>query len=145
MLSNLQIMYMLGLAACFKPLNSIWCGMFCNLAAALSVCYLVDIGYMTIEEAAAWFLLTDVLTAAYLSLGNNLSKIIALGYVITAPIYVLPFLSTWAIVYPIAALQLGVLFVGNGGGGYFGRTHRDNHSRFSDGFSSSPVLMAVPD
>lgn len=130
-MNSFQVAYCLALAALTWPawgrqrhaLTLLWV----NLLATLGICLLMDLGLMGRGSATVSMLLIDLCTGVALSLQNGLSRLIAWGYAITVPIYLIAILgvakidTTFAIVYIAATAQIGVLAIGslgNGGGGY---------------------------
>jgi len=102
-----------------------------NLAAMLVAAGLMDIGLIEREAATVAMMTIDLATGVALAFGPGLSKIIAVGYAITIPLYSLELVfgvsisTTIAIVLFIAFAQLGVVcfdrFNGSGGGGRYHR------------------------
>jgi hypothetical protein len=111
------------------------------------VCLAFDLGEINDRDAVTWYIVIDTLTGAFLAFGNSKCKLIAVGYVFTIPIYAASIvldvqnLTTFAIVYPIAAAQLGVLFFGNGnsGRGYFSKAFGNNDGRSGGGLLSGAL------
>ncbi len=134
-MSGNQIAYALILAALTYPawgrqrfaLLALWG----NLLAILAICLAMDLGALDRNAATVSMMIADLATGAVLSIRPGSSRVIALGYAITVPIYSinlvfgLPISATFGVVYIAAFAQLGVLaigsFGGDGGGGRRGR------------------------
>ena len=99
-----------------------------NLAAFLAVCHLMDIGFLDRGETTLWFAVIDMATAAALVIKPGLPRVVAAGFAVTITTYAVsvpfgaPTDTTFAIVWAILVLQLGVVAFGSsgnhGGGGY---------------------------
>lgn len=102
----------------------------CNLFATLAVLYLMDIGMLSRGDTTRGLMAIDLWSGAALVFHPGLARIVALGYVVTIPLYFanlhfgLPVSTTFAIVILIALAQLVVVGIGRGfGGGSRGRGH----------------------
>jgi len=118
-----------------------------NLAAMLIAAGLMDIGVVEREAATVAMMTIDLATGVALAFGPGLSKIIAVGYAITIPLYSLELVfgvsisTTIAIVLFIAFAQLGVVcfdrFNSGGGGRNIRRPDTHSHSlALSRGYSA---------
>jgi hypothetical protein len=124
--SGNQIAYALILAALSYPawgrqrfaMVALWC----NMLAVLAICLAMDLGAMGRDDATLSMMIADLATGAALATKPGASRIIALGYAITVPIYSvnlvfgMPITATWGIIYIAAFAQLGLLAVGSFGG-----------------------------
>ena len=105
-----------------------------NLFAMLGVAGAMDLGYVDRENATVLMMLVDLGTGAALAFGPGLSKLVAVGYAITVPLYSLELIfgvsvnTTVAIVLAVAFAQLGVVGFGTFGGGG-GRRNRNRRAR----------------
>ena len=94
-----------------------------NLAATLMACLAMDIGVVDGESARVWMMVIDLATGVVLALRPGLPRVISAGYALTVPLYV-PLINglftrgiaDFAVVYCVAALQIGALFIGTLGG-----------------------------
>lgn len=141
-MSGLQIAYALALTALaiWRGGYAVWC-LVGNLVAFLAVCAFMDAGTLSRDDATVWFAVIDFATGAALALRPGLARIVAAGYVVTVPLYALDIAfgistnTTFAIVWAIVALQVGVVAIGSSGnhGGGNRRRHR-----------SFPVSVSAP-
>jgi hypothetical protein len=94
-----------------------------NLAATLLACLAMDLGAVDGESARVWMMVIDLWTGVILAMRPGLPRVISLGYALTVPLYV-PLIhglftrgiADFAVVYCVAALQIGALFIGTLGG-----------------------------
>jgi hypothetical protein len=105
--------------------------LWCNMLAILAICLAMDLSAISRDMATVSMMIADLATGAALSLRTGASRVIALGYAVTVPIYSvnlafgLPISATFGVVYIAAFTQLGVLAIGSfGGDGGGGRRRR---------------------
>jgi len=126
-----------------------WKVLVISFLATLYVCYGMDIDAVTPRDAVSWYIVIDLVTCMALALHDRLAKVVACGFVITIPVYLLTSIldvqnsTTFAIVYPIAFIQLGVLFFGadNSGGRYIRLASSYWHGWTSSRLSGSSLFM----
>ena len=124
-MNSFQIAYTLWLAGVFilrGPSRAVW-ALAANLVVTLLACLMFDLGHIDRIGLTVSLMVIDVASGAALVVAPGLSRIVAVGYAVTVPIYSLNLLfgvqndTTFAILYTVAAAQLGVVSIGNGNGG----------------------------
>lgn len=124
-MNTFQIIYTLWLAGVFilrGPSRAVW-ALSANLVVTLLACLMFDLGQLDRVGLTVSLMVIDLATGAALVVAPGLARIVAVGYAITVPIYALNLLfgvqtdTTFAILYTVAAAQLGVASIGNGNGG----------------------------
>lgn len=103
-----------------------------NFVVTLAICLAMDLGALDRAGSTSWQMVVDLGTAAGMVLRPGLSRILAMGYAVTLPVYAailffaLPQVEGFGVITLIAFVQLGVVtidtFTGGGvGGGKRGR------------------------
>ena len=137
-----QWAYMIGLAALFVwrgPSFAAWV-LLGNAIATLSVCLAMDLDVLGRQDATLFMMLIDLASGVALMTDPGLSRLLALGYAVTVPIYSASVVfgvaetTTFAVVVGVGMLQLVVAGFGQGGD--------DNGSRRR--LCADLYLVAVP-
>lgn len=141
-----QVIYSLALLALVYPAwgkhRLVALLLVANLAATLGACLAMDLGMLPKGDARAVMMQIDLITGVALVIKPGLSRVIALGYMVTVPLY-WPLISdfftreavAFAIIYVVNSLQIGALAVGTFGDHSGGGKRR--------GYSSVRVLLAL--
>ena len=123
-MNEAQIIYAIALAAVFAahgPTFSAWV-LLANMAATLVACLAMDLGALDRTGATMTMMVIDFASGAVLLTKPGQSRLIAMGYAVTVPIYAGTILAgiaestTFAIVIGIGFCQLVVVGIGSGGG-----------------------------
>jgi hypothetical protein len=136
-LSNLQIAYLVALAAMTLPLRQgyalAW--LWGNLVATLAACGAMDMGWLGREGATLSMLTIDLVAGVGLALRPGIGRLIAWGYAVTIPIYTVnlvwgvPIGATMGYINAVAVAQLGVFAIGLSGGDSGGDVRRRSFGR----------------
>lgn len=120
-----QIIYALALALIFAargPIFPAWV-LLANMLATLAACLAMDLGALERDGATLTMMIIDLASGAALMQRPGLSRVVAVGYAATVPLYSLTIVfevqtdTTFAIVNGIAFIQLAVAGFGSGGNG----------------------------
>lgn len=129
-MSNPQIIYLAALVAAVlirRPCFATWgvCG---NALGILAVCGLMDLGAVDRSDATLFMMLVDLVSGVALATRSGLARAIAWGYALNVLFYSLNIIlslspdTTFALVYLIGFIQIGMLAIGpRGDNGSFHR------------------------
>lgn len=112
-----------------------------NAVATLSVCGMMDVGGIDRSDATLFMMLVDLVSGVALAMRGGLPRAIAWGYALNVLFYSLNIAlslsldTTFALVYLIGFVQIGMLAIGPRG---------DNGYRNRRGRGVVPVFDAVP-
>lgn len=132
-MSNPQIIYLAALVAAVlirRPCFATWgvCG---NALGILAVCGLMDLGAVDRSDATLFMMLVDLVSGVALATRSGLARAIAWGYALNVLFYSLNIIlslspdTTFALVYLIGFIQIGMLAIGpRGDNGYRNRRGR---------------------
>lgn len=118
-----------------------------NMAAYFAASYAMDIHLVDRHHAVAWFAVIDAVTCAVMAFQPGPAKIIAAFFALRVNVYMSNLLfgvstdTTFAIVWAIVALQVGVVIIGTPTGSG-GARHRRIRS-WVDSFASSRGISGV--
>jgi hypothetical protein len=89
-----------------------------NMCAYFAASYAMDIHIIARDNATAWFAVIDAVTCVFLAFRPSPARVVALFYAIRVHVYMANLLfgvstdTTFAIVWAIVALQVGVVIIG---------------------------------
>ena len=112
-----------------------------NAIATLAICGLMDLGAVGRSDATLFMMLVDLVSGVALATRSGLARAIAWGYALNVMFYSLNIIlslspdTTFALVYLVGFIQLGMLAIGPRG---------DNGYRNRRGRGVVPVFDAVP-
>lgn len=99
---------------------AVWC-LIANAAAVLAVCLAMDLGLVSRLNATINFMLIDFLTGCLMAVRPGFSRVVSFGFALTIPAYAANIVSmasddaTFAIVWVVLVLQIGVVAIGSSG------------------------------
>ena len=121
-MSDFQIIYLVWLAGVFilcKPCWPMWVTL-ANAVATLAICGAVDVAAIGRSDATLLMMISDIATASALIFHAGFARVLGLAFAVSAAMH-LPALvlgvslgSTFALVYLVNVVQLGVLSLGSG-------------------------------
>ena len=119
-LQAFYVIWVFGVFALWKPTLTAWV-VLANMATTLAVCLAMDLGKASRDQATSLMMVIDLASGTALIFRPGLSRVMGATFGVTALLHTLNLAfgvsigATFAVVYAVNAVQLGVLAIGSGG------------------------------